>query len=143
MGMDGTTQNIQRFCVQTLNSPSLIFAQSQRKVRHMAGEGDAGAYKEVTVDPNSQLVELVPGCNDDAVDIIVPAGGGEEHVQADTASEDDISVPGENKHRKRSRSKAKKRDHIVSEAKAPKLRPAGGMNSVWEQVIWIVLITPR
>ena len=93
---------------------------------------DAEAYKEVTVDPNSQLVELVPGGNDDVVDITVPAGGGEEHVQADTVSEDDISALGENKHRKRSRSKAKKRDHMVSEAKAPKLRPAGGMNSVWE-----------
>jgi hypothetical protein len=109
----------------------------------MAGEVDAEAYKEVMVDPNSQLVELGPGCNDDAIDIIVPTGGGEEHMQADTVSEDDISALGENKHRKRSRSKAKKRDHIVSEAKAPKLRPAGGMNSVWELVIWILLITPR
>ena len=101
----------------------------------MAGETDAEVHEEITVDPNSQLVELVPGCNDDAVDITVPAGGGEEYVQADTLSEDDISVLGENKHRKRSRPKAKKRDHIVSEAKAPKLRPAGGMNSIWEQVI--------
>ena len=93
----------------------------------MAGEVDA---EEVTVDPNSQLVGLVPGCDDDAVDIIVPAGGGEEHGQADTVSEDDVSVLGENKHGKRRRSRAKKRDHIVSEAKAPKLRPAGGTNSV-------------
>ena len=73
----------------------------------MAGEVDAEAYKEVMVDPNSQLVELGPGCNDDAIDIIVPTGGGEEHMQADTVSEDDISALGENKHRKRSRSKAK------------------------------------
>src|ERR1700728_2049296 len=93
----------------------------QRKVRHMAGETDAEAQEEITVDPNSQLVELVPGCNDDAVDITVLAGGGEDHVQDDTLSEDDISVLGENKHRKRSRPKAKKRDHIISEAKAPKL----------------------
>jgi hypothetical protein len=106
----------------------------QRKVRHMAGETDAETHEEITVDPNSQLVELVPGYNDDAVDITVPAGGGEEHEQADTVSEDDISVPGENKHRKRSRPKAKKRDHTVSEAKAPKLRPAGGMNSIWEVI---------
>jgi hypothetical protein len=109
----------------------------------MAGEVGAEAYREVAVDPNSQLVELVPGYNDDAVDITVPAGGGEEHGQADTVSEDDISVLGENKHRKRRRSKAKKRDHIVSEAKALKLRPAGGTNSVWEQIVWILLITPR
>ena len=104
---------------------------------------DAEAYKEVTVDPNSQLVELGPGCNDDIVDITMPVGGGEEHGQTDTVSEDDISVLGENKHKNRRRSKAKKRDHIVSEAKAPKLRPAGGANSVREQVIWILLITPR
>lgn len=109
----------------------------------MAGEVDAEAYKEVTVDPNSQLVELGPGCNNDTVDITVPAGGGEEHGQADTVSEEDISVLGENKHKNRRRSKAKKRDHMVSEAKAPKLRPAGGTNSVWEQVVWILLITPR
>jgi hypothetical protein len=107
----------------------------QRKVRNMAGETDAEAHEEIMVYPNSQLVELVPGCNDDAVDITVLAGGGEDHVQDDTLSEDDISVLGENKHRKRSRPKAKKRDHIVSEAKAPKLRPAGGMNSIREQVI--------
>jgi hypothetical protein len=98
----------------------------------MAGEVDAEAYKEVMLDPNSQLVELGPGCNDDAVDITVLAGGGEEHGQADTASEDDISVLGKDEHQKRRRLKTKKRDHIVSEAKAPKLRPAGGTNSVWE-----------
>lgn len=104
---------------------------------------DAEAYKEVMVDPNSRLVELCPGCNDDVVDITVPAGSGEEHGQTDTVSEDDISVLGENKHKNRRRSKAKKRDHIVSEAKAPKLRPAGGTNSVREQVIRMLLITPR
>jgi hypothetical protein len=109
----------------------------------MAGKVDAEACKEVTVDPNSQLVKLGPGYNDDTVDITVPAEGEEEHGQADTASEDDISVLGENKQQKRRRSKAKKRDHIVSEAKAPKLRPAGGTNSVWEQVIRVLLITPQ
>jgi hypothetical protein len=92
----------------------------------MAGKVDAEAYKEVT---NSQLVELGPGCNDDAVNITVPAGGWGEHGQADTVSEEDIPVLGENKHKNWRRSKAKKRDHIVSEAKAPKLRPAGGTNS--------------
>jgi hypothetical protein len=109
----------------------------------MAGEVDTEAHKEVAVDPNSQLVELGPGCNDDVVDITVPAGGGEGHGRADTVSEDDISVLEEDKHIKRRRSKTKKRDHIVSEPKAPKLRPAGGTNFVWEQVIWILLITPR
>lgn len=114
---------------------SFICPKLNEKVRHMADETGAEAHEEITVDPNSQLVELVPGCNDDAVDITVSAGSGEEHVQADTLSEDDTSVLGENKRRKRSRPKAKKRDHIVSEAKAPKLRPAGGTHSVWEQVI--------
>jgi hypothetical protein len=101
------------------------------------------AHKEVTVDLNSQLARLAPGGDGDAVDITVPLGGEEEHGQADTVSEDGIAVPGENKHKKQRRSKTKKHCHIVWEAKAPKLRPAGGTNPVWEQVIGILLISPR
>ena len=92
----------------------------------MAGKVDQQRPKDVVVDPNSDLVELGPGCDDVVIGTAVPAREEEEHGYSDAFSEDDNLIPGEEKHRKRRKSKAKRQDHVVSKAKAPKLRPAGG-----------------
>ncbi|OLE53162.1 MAG: hypothetical protein AUG51_14525 [Acidobacteria bacterium 13_1_20CM_3_53_8] len=85
--------------------------------------------KDLAVDPHSQLVEMIPGCNDVTVEIYPYGTEGEgDHQKPDTFSDDENLVLEDKEQRKRRRSKQKRHGYIVSEAKAPKLRPAGGTN---------------